>query len=122
MATTTVVGEVFAANSAVVPVGTATGNSNTFIFAPTKGSSLLLIVDNTGTVATATVTVQPGDNPPAFQAGAGTFTAVVGTTAPHRAYILLESARFTQDDGTILVTFAGFSSGTVEAFEMPRGY
>src|SRR5690349_1890718 len=114
MATTTVVGEVFVANSAVVPVGTAT-SSNTFVFAPTKGASLLLIVDNTGTVAAATVTVLPGDNPPAFLAGAGTLTQTVGTSGVHRAYLLLESARFTQDDGTILVTFAGFSSATVEA-------
>ena len=73
----------------------------------------ILYVNNTGDAGT--VSLLPGDNPPALAAAAGTVTITVDGTA--EAYIVVETGRVTQDDGTIHVDWSDGMAGDVLAIE-----
>lgn len=66
----------------------------------------LLIEVTEDNVRALTVTIAPGDNPPAVRQGLGNLAVSV---AQNTARIIgpLEAARFMQNNGTIEVTFAG---------------
>lgn len=63
------------------------------------------------------VTLKAGVNPPAFRAELGDL--VVAVTNAKTVMIPIESARFAQADGTILVDFEAGMTGTVWAYKMP---
>jgi hypothetical protein len=131
MATVAVVPQTFGLNTGVTPVGTAVDTSSTFTVTPSKGRAVLILVDNTGTVAASTVTfiaanpaasttagANPGVN---VQGGIGNLASAVGTSGEHKIWFVLEPARFLDATGTSYsMTFAGFSAGKVYAFELPR--
>ena len=78
---------------------------------------MILKVDNSA-AGPHVVTVRKGVNPPAFRAGIGDLAVTVtnGTTQ----YIgPLESARFSQADGSLLLDFDSGTTGTITAFFIP---
>lgn len=101
--------------------GTTVVAANTHVITPTKRQGKLLIRFKNTTAATKVWTVVAGDSPPALSAGQGNLDTSLtdGSTTPQYAYIVLESARFMQDDGTILVTVAAATTGTITAFQLP---
>jgi hypothetical protein len=109
-------------NGGTVNAGTAIDTSNGHVLTLPNDKRVLIEVDNTGTVAASTVTLKAGDNPPAFLAGAGDLAVAVGTAGKHRGVIIIETARFMQDDGTINIDAAGFSAGTIAAYSLPRSF
>jgi hypothetical protein len=131
MANVTIVTEAWSKTTPLTPVGTAVDTTSTFLVSPTKGRDLFVLVDNTGTVDASSVTFVKGPtntdttagfNPGvAFQGGLGNWATNVGTTGEHKKWFVIESARFMQNDGTVHMTFAGFSAGKVYVFELPRG-
>lgn len=72
-------------------------------------------------VATAatTVTIQAGDSPPALAAGSGDL--VFTSLATGTYYVMLESGRFLQSDGTIQIKAATAANVTVAVLQIPKG-
>ncbi len=62
-----------------------------------------------------TVVIKAGDRPPALLAGLGDLTQVLAISDVR--YVVVESARFMQDDGTITVTCSDDGT-TCKAFEL----
>lgn len=123
MARTAVPVTAISLNTGTVSSGTAIDTSNGHVLTLPDDGRFILEVDNTGTVATATLTIKAGDNPPAALAGLGDTTFVVGTSGKHRGIFLLETARYMQNDGTINIDAgSGFSAGTIAAYSLPRGF
>lgn len=86
-------------------------------------SRLLLEFTNTAQDAdTMTVAVLAGDTPPAFQASAGDLSFTVAQSAVR--YVVLESARFMQSDGTISIKITPASTktqtATIRAYKLPK--
>lgn len=94
------------ANDAVVSPGGNTQN-------------LLLRITNTHG-SDHVVTIKAGNNPPAFRAGLGDLQVTAPATSGD-VIIPLESARFIQDDGTILVDFETSHAGKAYAVRLPSG-
>ncbi len=85
--------------------------------------NILLKLQNTAVAAnTMTVEILAGDNPPAFQAGLGGLTIALAQNAV--VYVVLESARFMQSDGTILIKSTPASTMTqtlkITAIKLPK--
>lgn len=101
--------------------GTTVVAANTHVITPTKGSRKLLLRFKNTTASTKVWTVVAGDTNPAQSAGQGDTTVSLtdGSTTPQYAYMVIESARHMQDDGTILVTVAASTTGTITAFQLP---
>lgn len=104
--------------------GTAIDTANGHVLTVPNDGRVLLEINNTGTAAAFTVTVKAGDNPPAVQAGAGDLAIVVSTAGLHNSQVLLETARFLQDDGTINIdaAWATGGAGTLAAYSFPRAF
>lgn len=80
---------------------------------------MLFVFKNTnGTDRVATIVA--GDNPPAIRAGQGDLAITVPATTGVMMIGGLESARFLQDDGTLLIDLAASFAGTVHAYRIPR--
>jgi len=76
---------------------------------------LIKLEDSAG----CTVTFQEGDNPPAIRSGSGAaFTVALG--ANEVKYIVIELARFMQDDGTVHFATAT-TTASCSCFILPRG-
>lgn len=101
--------------------GTAVVAANTHVITPTKRSGKVLIRLVNTTASTKVWTVAAGDNPPAASAGQGALAVSLtdGSTTPTVSYLCLESARFMQSDGTILITVASATTGFITAFQLP---
>jgi len=100
--------------------GTAIVAANTHVITPTKPfSKLVLRIVNTG--AEKVITIKAGDSPPADAAGLGDLatTFAIGSSTPVVKWFAgLESARFSQDDGSIEITVAASTTGFITAFEV----
>ena len=81
--------------------------------APDVDLILKFLVDASGD----TITIKAGDKPPAERAGLGDLALVLA--ASDVRYIMVEKARFMQDDGTLLVT-ATDAGSTCYAFTIPK--
>lgn len=102
------------------PAGTATnagvGNGHTIAKAVPELTVLRVVAGSTG----GNVTIKAGANPPALAAGQGDLVVAVANSAT-RWIGPLESGRFLQADGSLLVDIAtGFVAGTITAFRVPR--
>ena len=101
--------------------GTAIVHANTHVITPTKRlDKVLLRITNT-TASQKVATILAGDNPPAGAAGQGNLdvTLAAGDSTATFAHVVLESARFLQNDGTIRITVAASMTGFIAAFQLP---
>jgi hypothetical protein len=110
---------------AALPVNafTAPDGGSTLANVATNGGRILstdsqrLLVRITQTHAVAKlITVLAGDNPPALCAGQGALTKSMVQNAVW--YLVLESARFAQNNGEIHIDAAADATGTVEVYRL----
>ena len=101
--------------------GTAIVHANTHVITPTKRLDKVLIRITNTTASEKVATIVAGDNPPADAAGQGnvTVTLAAGDSTATFGHIVLESARFLQNDGTIQITVASGMTGYIAAFQLP---
>ena len=109
------------ANTAVAdPTGTTlvAGNNHVIDCSTSPPEELLIRIKQTDASARV-ATITAGDNPPASSAGQGALTK---SMAQNEVWWVgpLTSARFLQDNGTVIVTVAASFAGTIEAFRVPR--
>lgn len=106
--------------AATTPAGTTINTTNGAVITAAGGTERLLVrITNTnGTNRVATV--KAGDNPPAIRSGLGDLAITVPATTGDVS-LVVESARFLQDDGTILVDFAASMAGIISAIRLPKG-
>ncbi len=122
MADTAITGTDLTLNAAVAdPEGTAIVHANTHVITPTGPSSKLAIRLTNTTAASKVMTILAGDNPPADAAGQGdlAITFADGSTTPVVKWVVIESARFIQNNGTIRITVAASTTGFISAIELP---
>lgn len=102
----------------VATYGTPVSANGAVISAGGDTSGLFLHVKS-GSGTAGTVTIGAGDNPPAFRQGIGPATIVVAANSERM--IVLESARFAQNDGTIEVDWSASldTVGRVAAYRFP---
>ncbi len=112
-------------NAATADVaGTAIDATNSHVV--TLGSvplhELVVRITNT-TASTKAATIKAGDNPPADAAGQGDLSVSLtdGSTTPTTKFATLESARFAQNDGTLLIDIASGMTGFIAVLRVPRG-
>ena len=65
-------------------------------------------------------TIVAGDSPPALSAGQGNLDITVPLTSGDMTVAGLESARFMQSDGTVLIDLAASFAGAIRVFRVPR--
>lgn len=122
MADTTVhVTELAKNTEATMPAGTDIVAANTHVITPTRACRKGLIVIQHTTAAAKTATIAAGDNPPSPLAGLGaeTITLPDATAGTITVLVAIETARFMQGNGTIEVTVAAGTTGTIEFIELP---
>lgn len=103
------------------PAGTAIVAANTHTITPTKATRKVLIRITNTTASTKIATITAGANPPADAAGQGGLDVSLtdGSTTPQTAFVVVESARFLQKNGTIVITVAAAMTGSIEAIQLP---
>ena len=82
---------------------------------------LLIVLTNT-TAGEKVMTIKaPTDNPNAVRSGVGdlAITFAAGNATPVVKYVVIESARFAQSDGSISIDFASDTTGFMNAFRLP---
>lgn len=106
--------------AATTPAGTTINTTNGAVIAAVgdTGRLLIRITNTNGTNRVATI--KAGDNPPALRAGLGDLAITVPATTGDLS-LVVESARFMQDDGTILIDFAASMAGIISAVRLPKG-
>jgi hypothetical protein len=108
-------------NTAVAdPTGTTADTTNDHVIDVSAYPTNEILIRIKQTDASARVaTIKAGDNPPADAAGQGDLTK---SMAQNEVWWIgpLTSARFIQNDGTILVDLATSFAGTIEVFHIPR--
>lgn len=112
--------ELVANSSLDDPAGTAlnAGAGNGHSIADALPEYTVLRVDNTS-AGEVDITFLAGDNPPALAAGQGNL--VVPVAASSVEWIgPIESGRFLQNDGTLLIDVETGATGTITAFKVPR--
>lgn len=106
-----------------VGTGTALDATNHHVVTLTCPLEEVVIrVENT-TASTKAVTIKAGDNPPAESAGQGDLSVSLtagNSTAQLGLVAGLESARFIQNDGTLLIDVASGMTGFVTVYKVPR--
>lgn len=132
MADIGVVPEQLSLNALVADAGTATtvatGNTAVLTHNATVAnhtavdqvelSRLVVRLDGTPGTATATVTVEAGDNPPANRKVVGNLVLTVADNTVH--WLTLEAANYTQSDGSIRLAVTGVGGSVdVTAFKLP---
>lgn len=110
--------------SANAATAAATGNA----LNPTDGHVITcddfplneLVIEITHTTdASKVVTVKGGDNPPANATADLAVTFAAGDSTPVVKYLVLESARFLQSDGTVEIDVASGATGKIRAYKVP---
>lgn len=110
-----------AANAATAtPAGTTVVVANGAVLNGVGASDRILVRVTHTDGAAHDVTFKAGDNPPASRQGLGDLTAEVAATTGDSLFVL-ESARFMQNDGTILVDFETGFVGKISAVRLPKG-
>lgn len=120
MARTAVTVTELTANAATSePAGTAADPTNDHVISGVPCEELLIRLANTNG-SDRVATIKAGDNPPALEAGLGDLSVTVPATTGVKWIGPLTSARFVQDDGTVLIDLAASFAGTVTAYRIPR--
>lgn len=121
MANTAVPNTALAVGANADVAGTTIVAGNNHVITPTKGSRKVLLRFKNTAASTKVWTLVAGDANPAQSAGQGdtTISLTDGSTTPQYAYVVVDSSRHMQDDGTIVVTVAASTTGTITAFQLP---
>jgi len=104
--------------------GTSIGNAGTgvWVITPVANTSLpsgeRLLLKFLGVAASNTITIVAGARPPSQRAGLGSLTFALTTTQVK--YIVVETARFLQANGTIRATAGAGDTTTCAAFILPK--
>jgi hypothetical protein len=106
-------------DSVAVPAGTTISPTNGAVITPAGKGNLVIHINNT-TVSAKIVTISAGDNPPAFRGGLGDLAESIAAST--EVLFVLETARFMQNDGTILVDFAASMTGSIKVYRTPGGF
>ncbi len=103
------------------PAGTAIVAADNHVITPDRASKKIAIRLTNTTAGTKVFTVLAGDNPPATAAGQGNLTVSLtnGSTTPQIAWVVVETARFLQSDGTIRITVEASTTGNIAALGLP---
>lgn len=103
------------------PAGTAIVHANTHVITLTGSSRKVAIRLTNTTASEKTMTILAGDNPPADAAGQGdlVLTFAAGNVTPVVKWVVLETARFTQNNSTIRINVAASTTGTIAALVLP---
>lgn len=118
MADTAVTVTTLALNASTAnPAGTAIVAANTHVITPTKASSKLAIRLTNSFAGAKDFTILKGDTPPADAAGQGDL--VVNLAQDAIGWVVIESARFIQDNGTIRINVAAATTGFIAAIQLP---
>jgi hypothetical protein len=122
MARTAVPVTKLAANGSIAnPAGTAVDPTNGHVISGARFRKLLIRVTNTnGTDRLATV--KAGAYPPAESSGLGDLVVTVPATTGDVLIGPLESARFSQANGDILVNLGASIAGVIAAIALPDTY
>lgn len=101
------------------PAGTAINPTNGAVInaAGNTGRLLLRITNTNGTDRVATI--KAGTNPPALRAALGDLAITVPATTGDKLFVV-ESARFMQADGSIIVDFGASMAGIISAVRLPK--
>jgi len=103
------------------PAGTAIVAANNHVVTPDRATKRLAIRLTNTTGSSKVFTVVAGDSPPANAAGQGDIeiTLTDGSTTPQITWVVVESARFIQSDGTVVVTVAAATTGNIAVLGLP---
>lgn len=121
MANTTITVNTLAVGDNAVPTSTAVVAANTHVITPTKRAGKVLIRCVNTTASTKVWTVTAGTGAAANAAGVGdiTFSLTDGSTTPTERWLVLESARNMQSNGTYTITVAASTTGSITAIQLP---
>jgi hypothetical protein len=111
------------ANTAAATALAINATNHVVINAAANTRKLLIELTNT-TAAEKVMTIKaPTANPDALRAGRGdlAITFAAGNTTPQVKYVLIESARFAQADGSINIDVAASTTGSVRVYRLPSG-
>lgn len=103
------------------PAGTAIVAANNHVVTPDRATKRLAIRLTNTTGSSKVFTVVAGDSPPANAAGQGDIeiTLTDGSSTPQITWVVVESARFIQSDGTVVVTVAAATTGNIAVLGLP---
>lgn len=105
--------------AATNPAGTAINVSNGAAIAAAGDTSRLLIRITNTNGSDRVATILAGDSPPALRKGIGDLAITVPATTGDKV-VVVESARFMQDDGAIHIDFGASMAGVVSAVRLPK--
>jgi hypothetical protein len=109
-----------AAADVLASAGVAIDATNSHVLTVAHPLDSYIIRINNTTAATKVATIKAGDASPADAAGQGDL-AVSCTQDQVKFVGPLESARFIQNDGTLLIDIASAMTGFITVFRVPRG-
>ena len=112
--------ELTSGTAATNPAGTAINTTNGAVINGAKDTSRLLIRITNTNGSDRVATIKAGDNPPAVRKGLGDLAITVPATSGDKI-VVVESARFLQDDGSIQIDFGASMAGVVSAVRLPKG-
>lgn len=117
MARTAITLNTLTRNTQLEATTTNVDTTNNHVLTADDAEKVLLVITNT-TGSDKTCTVVAGDSPPAVRKGIGDLTFTVTNTETR--YLMIETARFLQSDGTINIDLqAGYTGGTITAIALP---
>lgn len=100
-----------------ITTGTVDPTNDMVIPATAKLARGALFISTAGTGGT--LTVKAGDNSPAGRSGLGDYSIVLGTNIDR--FIPVESARFSQSDGTIEIDIVDMNASTISFIQLADG-
>ena len=116
MAETAITPAVVSRNTAFVltpGAGTAINDANTMAIPYPVDGKLLIVIDSDHASTAATFAVGHG-----VAAGQGTLTVAVGDTV--ESAVIIDTDRFKQADGDVIISWATNSAGFLRAFYLPK--
>ena len=121
MARTAVTIETLSRTGATSPTGTTADptNDHSVDLAGVPLEEIIFRFTNTN-ASDRVATIMAGDNPPALSSGQGNLDITVLATSGDMTVAGLESARFLQNNGTVLIDLAASFAGKVYAVRVPR--
>jgi hypothetical protein len=103
-----------------VPATTAlNGSTDTLSITGGSGGKIVLLIENT-TAAEKEIVIKKGESPPALRQGVGDLT--IKFLEKTAQLVPIESARFANAEGNVIVSCAASTTGFISAVKMPTGF